>query len=167
MTSKERAKLKSIAANTDTIFQIGKNPLSDSFVKQVRDALAARELIKIRVLETCEMLPGEFAQAVSEEAGCEVVQVIGSRVVLFKRRSKADKKPSLLDEEKQEKQEKTKTEPQKSPNNKLGGKNTGFKSKTGYKTGFNKSKQYFGGGQKAQKKTYTYKKQGKRWGKIK
>lgn len=97
MTSKERAKLKAIAANEDTIFQIGKNPLSDAFVKQVRDALAARELIKIKVLETCEMLPAEFAQAVAEEAGCEVVQVIGGKVVLFKRRSKSDDKPSLLD----------------------------------------------------------------------
>lgn len=163
MTSKERAKLKSIAANTDTIFQIGKNPLSDSFVKQVRDALAARELIKIRVLETCEMLPGEFAQAVSEEAGCEVVQVIGSRVVLFKRRSKEDKKPSLLDEEKQEK---SKTEPQKSKNSKFGDKKDSSRSKTGYKTDYNKSKQYFGGGQKPQKKTYAYKKKGKRWGEI-
>ncbi len=162
MTSKERAKLKSIAANTDTIFQIGKNPLSDSFVKQVKDALAARELIKIRVLETCEMLPGEFAQAVSEEAGCEVVQVIGSRVVLFKRRSKDDKKPSLLDEKKQEKQEKSKTKPQESKSSAFGAKNNGFKAKTGFKTGSNKNKQYFGGGQKPQKKTFAYKKQGKR-----
>ncbi len=128
MTSKERAKLKSIAANTETIFQIGKNPLSDAFVKQVKDALAARELIKIRVLETCEMLPMEFAQAAAEEAGCEVVQVIGSRVVLFKKRSKEDKKPSLLDEPKQEKQTSPKAEQRNSQNKKYGDKN-GLKSK--------------------------------------
>lgn len=155
MTSKERAKLKSAAANTETIFQIGKNPLSDSFVKQVCDALAARELIKIHVLETCEMLPAEFARAVSEEAGCEVVQVIGSRVVLFKKRSKDDKKPSLLDGEKQEK---SKAETQKTKNIKYDDKNSGFKSKTGY----NKGRQGFGSGQKNQKKSYAGKKQGKR-----
>lgn len=155
MTSKERAKLKSVASNTETIFQIGKNPLSGSFIKQVRDALAARELIKIRVLETCEMLPNEFAQAVAEQAGCEVVQVIGSRVVLFMRRSKEDKKPSLLDEKAEEK---PKTELQKSKSNKFVDKNSSFKSKTGY----NKSKQYFGSGQRGQKKTYAPKKQGKR-----
>lgn len=96
MTSKERAKLKSIAANEETILQIGKNPLSDAFIKQVSDALAARELIKIRVLDTCEMLPLELAQALAEKVRCEVVQVIGSRAVLFKRRSPTDKKPSLL-----------------------------------------------------------------------
>ncbi len=98
MTSKERAKLKSVAANTDTILQIGKNPIGDAILKQIDDALNARELIKIRVLETCEMLPSEAAQAICGKVRCEVVQVIGSRIVLFKRRSGNDKKPSLLDE---------------------------------------------------------------------
>lgn len=97
MTSKERAKLKSIASNMDTILQIGKNPIGDALITQVADALKAREMIKIRVLDTCELSPMEAAQAVSEEAGCEVVQVIGSRIVLFKRRKKGDKKGSFLD----------------------------------------------------------------------
>lgn len=97
MTSKERAKLKSIASNMDTILQIGKNPIGDALIKQVADALKAREMIKIRVLDTCELSPMEAAQAVSEEVGCEVVQVIGSRIVLFMRRKKGDKKVSFLD----------------------------------------------------------------------
>lgn len=103
MTSKERAKLKSVAANTETILQIGKNPIGDAIIKQIDDALSARELIKIRVLETCEMLPLEAAQAICGEVRCEIVQVIGSRIVLFRRRSGNDKKPSLLDEAKPEK----------------------------------------------------------------
>lgn len=97
MTSKERAKLKSIASNMDTILQIGKNPIGDALIKQVADALKAREMIKIRVLDTCELSPQEAAQAVAEEVGCEVVQVIGSRIVLFMRRKKGDKKGSFLD----------------------------------------------------------------------
>lgn len=97
MTSKERAKLKSIASNMDTILQIGKNPIGDALVKQVADALKAREMIKIRVLETCELLPSEAAVALAEETGSEVVQVIGSRIILFKKRGKGDKKPSYLD----------------------------------------------------------------------
>lgn len=126
MTSKERAKLKSIAANEETILQIGKNPVGEAFIKQVKDALKARELIKIRVLETCEMLPAEAAQAIAEEAGCEVVQVIGSRVVLFQRRPKSDKKPSLLDEKQEEKPKKAPSKPENK------GKN-GYKSASGYK----------------------------------
>ncbi len=116
MTSKERAKLKSIASNEETIIQIGKNPLSSAFVKQVKDALAARELVKIKVLETCEMLPAEFAQAIAEETSCEIVQVIGSKAVLFKRRPKTDKKPSLLDEQpKDSKSASTKSNDKKPP----------------------------------------------------
>lgn len=107
MTSKERAKLKSAAANTETILQIGKNPIGDTIIKQIDDALSARELIKIRVLETCEMLPLEAAQAICEEVRCETVQVIGSRIVLFRRRPGDDKKPSLLDEPKPEKKSAT------------------------------------------------------------
>ncbi|MCM1054965.1 MAG: YhbY family RNA-binding protein [Bacteroides sp.] len=97
MTSKERARLKSIAANTDAILQIGKNPIGDAFLKQVADALQAREMIKIHVLETCELTAHEAANALAEAADCEVVQVIGSKAVLFKRRKKGDKRGSYLD----------------------------------------------------------------------
>lgn len=100
MTSKERAKLKSIASNMDTILQIGKNPIGGAFLKQVKDALKAREMIKIHVLETCELTPAETACALAEATGSETVQVIGSKVILFKRRPKDDKKGSYLDAEK-------------------------------------------------------------------
>ena len=92
MTSKERAKLKSIAANTETIFQIGKNPLSDSFVKQVNDALAARELIKIKVLENSGLAAREVSDEICKLIGCEGVQAIGSKIVLYK---KSEKKPKI------------------------------------------------------------------------
>lgn len=129
MTSKERAKLKSIAAKEETILQIGKNPIGETFIKQIRDALRARELIKVGVLETCEMLPAEAAQAIAEEVGCEVVQVIGSKAVLFKRREKGDKKPSYLDEPPKEKPQKS--SPKKSePSRQDKGKAKGNKPKT-------------------------------------
>ena len=97
MTSKERAKLKAIASNMETIFQIGKNPIGDTLIKQVRDALKAREMIKLRVLESSELSPHEAAEVLADKVNCEVVQVIGSRIVLFKRRDKSDKKASYLD----------------------------------------------------------------------
>ena len=52
MTSKRRAYLRSLANNIDAIFQVGKNGISDNFINQINDALEARELIKISVLET-------------------------------------------------------------------------------------------------------------------
>lgn len=86
----------------DTILQIGKNPIGDTFLKQVGDALEAREMIKIHVLETCELTPFEAANALAEAVGCEVVQVIGSKVILFQQRKKGDKKGSYLDKEDKE-----------------------------------------------------------------
>lgn len=150
MTSKERAKLKSIASNMDTILQIGKNPIGDTFIKQVADALKARELIKIHVLETCELTPAETAEALSEAVGCEVVQVIGSKAILFMRRQKDEKKSSYLDEIKdgnakrkpdsvKDKRKAYAAVKKASPPKKAGNK-SGYSLKSRGKSGFNKGK---------------------------
>ena len=93
LTSKQRAKLKSIAATTETILQVGKGGVGDQLVKQVDDALAARELIKLHVLESAPEEPGELAQALAGATGSQVVQVIGRRLVLYR---KNPKKPVIV-----------------------------------------------------------------------
>lgn len=93
LTSKQRAKLKSIAATTETILQVGKGGVGEQLVKQVDDALTARELVKLRALETAPEEPGELAQALAEATGSQVVQVIGRRLVLYR---KNPKKPVIL-----------------------------------------------------------------------
>ena len=84
LNSRQRANLRSIAAAQDTIFQIGKNGIGEETVRQISNALEARELIKIRVLENAPVLPREAAQALSELTGAEVVTVIGTRFVLYR-----------------------------------------------------------------------------------
>ena len=84
MTSKQRAYLKSLASDLDTIFQIGKGGISEEICFQLQNALEARELIKIKILETCPTSVKETAQIISEEIGAEVVQTIGMKIVLFK-----------------------------------------------------------------------------------
>lgn len=84
MTSKQRAVLKTQAMQLDSIFQIGKSSLTPEVVQAVRDALKARELIKISVLKNCMDDPGEIARVLSERTGSEVVQVIGRKIVLYK-----------------------------------------------------------------------------------
>jgi len=88
LTSKQRAKLKSIAASTETILQVGKGGVGDQLVKQVDDALTARELVKLHVLDSAPEEPAELAQALAEATGSEVVQVIGRRLVLYRRNPK-------------------------------------------------------------------------------
>ena len=85
LTSKQRAALRSMAANYETIFQIGKGGINDNLIQQVNDALRKRELIKLRVLDNSMVSAREAAEEIAEKTKSEVVQVIGSKFVLFKR----------------------------------------------------------------------------------
>ena len=84
LTSKQRAQLRGLANDIDTIVQVGKDGIGDNLVKQVSDALEARELIKGRVLENSMLTAREAAEQLSVAARCEVVQVIGSKFVLYR-----------------------------------------------------------------------------------
>ena len=88
LTSKQRAKLRTLANPLETILQVGKGGIGEQLVKQVDDALRARELIKMRVLENSLLTAKEAAIEISKQTGSEVVQVIGTRFVLYKRNPK-------------------------------------------------------------------------------
>ena len=94
LNSRQRAQLRAMANSYETIFQIGKGGITEAFIKQVDEALEARELIKLRVLENCDYSPKEAAAEISEKLACEVVCVVGSRFVLY-RESKKNKKIEL------------------------------------------------------------------------
>ena len=85
MDSKNRAKLRSLANPIEAILQVGKNGLGDALQKQVDDALTAREMIKLTVLETCPETPREMAAALAAATGAEVVQVVGRKVTLYRK----------------------------------------------------------------------------------
>ena len=84
MTSKQRAYLKGLAMNMEPIFQIGKSSLTPEVTKAVEESLAARELIKVSVLNNCADDPRELAAIVAERTQAEVVQVIGKKIVLYR-----------------------------------------------------------------------------------
>ena len=84
LTSKQRAQLRGMAANLDTIVHVGKDGIGDNLVKQANDALEARELIKGRVLENSMLSPREAAQELAPLTRSEVVQVIGTKFVLYR-----------------------------------------------------------------------------------
>ena len=93
LTSKQRAYLRSLANDYDSLFQVGKSGITDTVIKQVEDALRARELIKINSLENTPIPPKEVAQDISEKVKCDVVQVIGRKIILYKRN---DKDPKIV-----------------------------------------------------------------------
>ncbi len=91
LTSKQRAYLRSLANSIDTILMVGKGGLSEQITAQAAQALKARELIKGKVLESCELSVREVADTIAEATGSEVVQVIGTKFVLYKRNDKEPK----------------------------------------------------------------------------
>lgn len=94
LTGKQRSFLKGIANSLDPIFQIGKNGITDNFIKQVDEALEAREIIKIKVLNNSLLDAKEVANTIAEESNAEFVQSIGNKFVLYKE-SKENKKIQL------------------------------------------------------------------------
>ena len=84
LTSKQRATLRGIASSYETILQVGKNGIGETLIQQVSDALRKRE----HVLENSELSAREAAEQLAEATESEVVQVIGSRFVLYKRNPK-------------------------------------------------------------------------------
>ncbi len=95
LTSKQRAQLRGMANTMETILQIGKTGITEQTLKQVDDALTARELIKIRTLETSPTSSRESADFIAEKLCADVVQVIGSRIVLY-RENKENKQIYLV-----------------------------------------------------------------------
>ena len=92
LTSKQRAQLRGLANPIETILQVGKGGVVPTLIKQADDALNARELIKGRALPACEHTAREAAEMIAERTGAQVVQVIGTRFVLYRQHKNKDKR---------------------------------------------------------------------------
>ena len=88
MTGKERAVLRAQANKLQPIFQIGKGGVSDNLLKQLDEALEARELIKITILESAYEDTRELCNEIAKELGAEPIQAIGSKFVLYRKSTK-------------------------------------------------------------------------------
>ena len=84
MTSKQRAYLKGLAMKIDPILQLGKSGVTPEMTASVEEALAAKELIKINVLQNCLFDIREMADMLAERTNSNVVQVIGRKIVLYR-----------------------------------------------------------------------------------
>ncbi|MBR2293543.1 MAG: ribosome assembly RNA-binding protein YhbY [Clostridia bacterium] len=84
LTSKQRAYLRGLANGIPAIMQIGKGGISENLVKTVSDALEARELIKLTVLENSMETPRAMADALAEAVRADVVGVVGRKVILYR-----------------------------------------------------------------------------------
>ncbi|PAE38462.1 ribosome assembly RNA-binding protein YhbY [Bacillus sp. 7884-1] len=84
LTGKQKRYLRSKAHHLDPIFQVGKGGVNENMVKQVAEALEARELFKISVLQNCEDDKNVVAEQLAKGTGADIVQIIGNTIVLYK-----------------------------------------------------------------------------------
>ncbi len=91
ITTKQRAYLRGLANGTEVVLQIGKGGITDQTIKQLNDVLEARELVKIQCLETSFISPREAAQQTAEICRADIVQVIGTKYILYRPRKKDPK----------------------------------------------------------------------------
>ena len=84
ITPKQRAFLRKLAVSLDPVMQIGKDGLKEESIEQINGLLEARELVKIKVLNNCDSQTKELANMITIQTKCDVVQVIGKIIVLFR-----------------------------------------------------------------------------------
>ncbi len=96
ITTKQRAYLRGLANAIEPATQIGKGGLGENGLKTVANALEAHELVKLSVLETCPSPAKEIMAELCSKLGCEPVQVIGRRVVIYRRSSKEENRKIVL-----------------------------------------------------------------------
>ena len=96
LTSQQRAALRGAANTIDPVFQIGKGEIGPSLITAVGDCLAARELIKLKVLDNSEYTARQAADLLAEATGAACVQVIGRKFVLFLPKEKDSAFAALL-----------------------------------------------------------------------
>lgn len=84
LRGKQKRFLRSKAHHLQPIFQVGKGGLNEAMILQIQEALEKRELIKITLLQNTDEVADEVAEVLHEQIHCEVVQIIGRVVVLFK-----------------------------------------------------------------------------------
>lgn len=84
LTGKQKRYLRSLAHHLTPIFQVGKGGVNDNMIKQICDALEARELLKVSVLQNCEIDKDTVANELVNGCGAELVQIIGNTIVLYK-----------------------------------------------------------------------------------
>lgn len=92
LTSKQRSYLRGLGNKMEPVVQIGKAGVTGSLIVQVVETLEARELIKMKVLNNCMASVREVADQIAAEAGADVVQTIGSKILIYK---ESEEKPTI------------------------------------------------------------------------
>lgn len=90
ITTKQRAFLRGLGNALEPVMQIGKDGFGENSKETINGLLEARELVKVRVLNNCDLSPKDMMKLICSQTGAEPVQVIGGILIVYRRSSKKD-----------------------------------------------------------------------------
>ena len=96
LSKKQVKQLRAMANQLNPLLYIGKNDLTDAAVKQASETMDSHELLKVAVQDGSGLTAKEAADKLAGQIGAQVVQVIGNRFVLYRKRSRTDSPQSRL-----------------------------------------------------------------------
>ena len=89
MTTKQIAKLKSLAHPLKPVFQIGKEGIHDQLIGDLLKYLNKHELMKVSLLKNSDVFLDELEEELNY-VGITLVQKIGRTIVLYKHSDNVD-----------------------------------------------------------------------------
>lgn len=85
LSGKQKRFLRGIGHNLNPVIIVGKGEITEALVKETNEALAAHELIKVKILESCLLDRHEVAEDLATETGADVAQILGRTILLYKK----------------------------------------------------------------------------------
>lgn len=90
ITTKQRSKLRAKSNDLRDCVIIGKEGLTQNVLNEIAVALYNRELVKVAVLQNCQTSAKDMLKETCDKLGCQPVQCIGRRFVVYKYSDKKD-----------------------------------------------------------------------------
>ena len=91
MNSRQREYLRKAAHDSEPMVRLGKDGFTDNQAQSILDVIESRELIKVKILQNSRVEKEEVAKEIEEKTGCEVVEIIGKTIILFKENTEKPK----------------------------------------------------------------------------
>ncbi|MFZ3209367.1 MAG: ribosome assembly RNA-binding protein YhbY [Geobacteraceae bacterium] len=84
LSGKQKRFLRGLGHDIKPVIMVGKNEVNEALTEETSAALAAHELVKVKILQSCLSDRHEVGDRLANACGAEVAQVLGRTVILYK-----------------------------------------------------------------------------------
>jgi RNA-binding protein len=84
LTGKQKRHLRALGHKLKALVQIGKKDIEDALISETNAALDHHELIKVKLLESCNLDKHEASATLSTACNAEIAQILGKTFLLYR-----------------------------------------------------------------------------------